>query len=72
MTGFEGEEILVSAQSDDALQRRLSTYRNAATVRFLHLEGVRFEVDDTLCFETLLAGGEPLTEDVAGADAPQS
>ena len=54
--GFDGEEILVCAQSDDALDRRLSTYTNAAMMRFLHIEGVRFEVNDDLCFETLLNG----------------
>ena len=58
VTGFDGEEVLVSAQSDDALDRRLSTYRNAAQVRFLHIEGVRIEINDDACFERLFAGGE--------------
>lgn len=63
--GFDGEEILVCAQSDDALDRRLSSYTNAAMMRFLHIEGVRFEIDDEICFETLLAGGElPPMEEV--------
>jgi hypothetical protein len=57
VSGFDGEEILVCAQSDDALDRRLSTYTNAAMMRFLHIEGVRFEVNDDVCFETLLNGG---------------
>ena len=40
VTGFDGEEILVSAQSNDARNRPLSSY-NFASVRFLHIEGVR-------------------------------
>ena len=58
ITGFDGDEILVSAQSDDAIDRPLSSYRNAVTQRFLHVEGVRVEINDDVCFETLLAGGE--------------
>ena len=58
VSGFDGEEILVCAQSDDALDRPLSSYTNAAERRFLHIEGVRIEIDDSRCFETLLAGGE--------------
>ena len=57
VTGFDGDEILVSAQSDDALDRPLSSYRNAASKRFLHIEGVRIEINDDLCYETLLMGG---------------
>ena len=52
-------EILVCAQSDDALDRPLSTYRNAASFRFLHINGVNIEINDDLCFETLLAGALP-------------
>ena len=57
VTGFDGDEILISAQSDNALDRPVSSYRNAVRNRYLHIEGVRFEVNDDLCFETLLAGG---------------
>ena len=57
ISGFTENDILVCAQSDDALDRRLSSYTNAAMMRFLHIEGVRFEIDDEICFETLLAGG---------------
>ncbi len=59
ITGFDGDEILVSAQSDDALDRPLSSYTAAVTKRFLHIVGVRIEINDDLCFETLLAGGAP-------------
>ena len=44
VTGFgNGGEILVSAQSNDALDRPLSTYTYAAS-RFLHVEGVRAQI----------------------------
>ena len=63
VTGFDGEEILVSAQSNDALDRPVSSYRNAVTKRYLHIEGVRFEVNDDLCFERLISGtAEPPEE----------
>ncbi len=55
VTGFDGDEILISAQSNDALDRPISTY-NFETARFLHIEGARFEVDDDRCYQSLLAG----------------
>ena len=55
--GFRSGDILVCAQSDDALDRPLSTYRNAANFRFLHVNGVNIEINDDFCFEALLAGG---------------
>ncbi|MBE6601637.1 MAG: amidase [Ruminococcaceae bacterium] len=62
--GFDGEEILVCAQSNDARNRPLSTYTNAAAFRFLHIDGVRIEINDDLCYQTLLNG--------APIDAPPS
>ena len=51
------EGILVAAHSDDALDRPLSSY-NYATARFLHIVGVRFEIEFTsgACFEDLISG----------------
>lgn len=49
------DEILVCAQSDDALDRPLSSY-NFADFRILHIDGVRFELNDDRCYQTLLAG----------------
>ena len=67
--GFDGDEILVCAQSDNARNRPLSTYRNAVMKRFLHVEGVRFDVNDDVCFQTLLNGGaqpeNPAAEEMA-------
>lgn len=68
VTGFDGDEILVSAHSDDALDRPLSDYPNAVGKRFLHINGVRIEIDDDNCFERLLEGNAapapmlPITE----------
>lgn len=56
--GFDGEEILVCAQSDNARNRPLSSYTNAVEYRFLHIDGVRIEINDDLCYQTLLAGEE--------------
>lgn len=55
ITGFEPRDILVSAHTDDAFDRRLSTYNYAAR-RFLHIEGVRVEVPDDICYRPLLDG----------------
>ncbi len=55
ITKVEGNEIFVAAHSDDALDRRLSTYRYAAA-RFLHIAGARVDVALPDCFPALLAG----------------
>ena len=57
VTGRQGNEILVSAQTNDALDRPLSSY-NYASARFLHIEGVRLDLNDDRCYRILLAGGE--------------
>ena len=56
VSGFDSGDILVSAQSNDALDRPLSTY-NYATARFLHVQGVNVELLDVQeYFENLLNG----------------
>ena len=56
VSGFENGDILVSAQSNDALDRPLSTY-TYATARFLHVQGVNIEVLDVQrYFDDLLNG----------------
>ena len=58
VSGFENGDILVSAQSNDALDRPLSSY-NYATARFLHVRGVNIEVLDVEnYFDNLLNGTE--------------
>ena len=41
IVGFDGEDILVSAQTDDAYRRPLSTY-TYDFARFIKIDGVRF------------------------------
>ena len=53
--GFEPNDILICAHTDDALNRRLSTY-NYTSLRFIHIDGVRVEVADDVCYEPLLQG----------------
>lgn len=55
ITGFEPDDILICAHSNDALNRRLSTYPYAS-LRYIHIEGVRIDLPDDTCFESLLAG----------------
>ena len=55
ITGYEPNNILVSAQSDDALDRRLTTYRFDG-IRFIHIDGVRMEIADDDCFTALNEG----------------
>ena len=55
LTGRREGELLVSAHTRDALDRPLSSYE-APRVRFLHLIGARFPVEDAACFEALLEG----------------
>ena len=55
ITGFVPNDILVSAHSNDALDRRLSLYQ-AEGARFIHIDGVRLSIDDDDCFEALNMG----------------
>ena len=55
ISGFTDTDVLVCAQSDDALDRPLSTY-NYAGIRILHIEGARIFLDTTAIFENLLNG----------------
>ena len=55
ITGFEPDDILICANSDDALNRRLSTY-NYASLRFIHIDGIAVEIPDDNCFDALLSG----------------
>lgn len=65
ITGFSPQGYLISAHSDDYLNRPLNTY-NYAIIRFLHIEGVRADVSEDVydtylrrpdCFSYLYSGG---------------
>lgn len=55
ITGFRGGRTLVSAHSNDALDKPLSEY-NFADLRYIHIEGVRIEIEDDTCFDGLISG----------------
>ncbi|MGM9683998.1 MAG: amidase domain-containing protein [Eubacteriales bacterium] len=55
VSGFDGTEILVSAHSNDVLDRPLSRY-SFSMVRAIHIEGARMEYDYTEIYENLLDG----------------
>lgn len=56
ITGFDGDEILVSAQSNDALDRPLSSYVAAAGKRYIHIIGAKIDLSSDDCFENLING----------------
>lgn len=56
VTGFTRQGYLVSAHSDDALNRPLATY-TYDQARYLHINGIREEVPDHEdCFKALING----------------
>ncbi len=56
ISGFSDGEILICAQSNDALDRPLSTYRYSVA-RFLHVEGINIEISDEIsAFSNLIDG----------------
>ncbi len=55
ITGFSGGQTLVSAHTNDALDKPLATY-NFTSLRYIHIEGVRIEVEDDSCFTDLIDG----------------
>lgn len=62
ITGFDGDVPLVSAQTNDVLDRPLSSY-NFSAARCLQIEGVRLDINDDRCYQVLLSGG--VTDDNA-------
>ena len=57
VVGFDGEDILVAAQTDNAYARPLSTY-DYDYARYIKILGVRLESPDTTdaCFDRVMAG----------------
>ena len=55
ITGFSEGKTLVSAHTNDALNKPLSEY-NYASLRYIHIEGIRIEVADDNCFSDLIEG----------------
>ncbi len=57
ISGFSEGDILVSAHSNDALDRPLSTYPYYS-LRILHVLGARLEIDTMGSFQQLIGGEE--------------
>lgn len=57
VVGFDGEDILVAAQTDNAYARPLSTY-NYDYARYIKILGVRLEIPESTdsCFERVMQG----------------
>lgn len=56
VVGREGEDYLLAAQSDNAFNRPLSSYRYEFA-RYIHIDGVRVRLPDSAdCFEALYEG----------------
>ena len=57
VVGYDGEDILVAAQTDNAYARPLSTYDYDYS-RFIKILGIRFEMPESYaCFDELMADG---------------
>lgn len=69
VVGFDGEDTLVAAQTDDAYGRPLSTYTNDYA-RYIKILGVRFEMaDNYACYERIM---NPPASGEAPPEAPQA
>lgn len=55
ITDLSDSEVFVSAHTNDALDRPLSSY-DYAGIRVLHIEGALLSLEDTAAFQRLLAG----------------
>jgi len=55
ISGFTDTDVLICAQSDDALDRPLSTY-DYASLRVIHVLGARLSLDSDATFRNLLEG----------------
>ncbi len=71
VVGFDGDDILVSAQTDDAYERPLSSYTNDYE-RYIKIEGVRFEMPDNYaCYERILNPDSAPVEEGGTEGAPE-
>ena len=63
ISGFTDDDILICAHSDDALDRKISTY-NYATLRVLHIERAIAEIGTESFFDRLLNGERVISENI--------
>ena len=55
VTTVTPDDFLVSAHTNDALNRPLSSY-SFHQIRFIHIDGVRTEIPDDTCYQNLIDG----------------
>ncbi len=55
ISGFDNGETLVCAHTNDALDRPLSSYPYTS-LRYIHIEAVRIDIEDISCYDDLLNG----------------
>ena len=55
ISGFSNGDVLICAQSNDALDRPLSSYSYAG-LRVIHIEGARFDLDTDTSFRKIIDG----------------
>ena len=55
ISGFSEGQTLVCAHTNDALDKPLSTY-NFSSLRYIHIEGIRLNIMDDICFSDLIEG----------------
>jgi hypothetical protein len=55
ISGFSEGQTLVCAHTNDALDKPLSSY-NFSSLRYIHIEGARLEIEDNSCYTDLLEG----------------
>lgn len=68
VTGFERKGYLVSAHSDDAYNRRLSSY-SYQRIRYIHILGARLSYRECECYQPLYEGSELI---ICGDILPES
>lgn len=70
IVGYEGDDPLVAAQTDNAYRRPLSSYTYDYS-RFLKIEGIRIDIPDPYDCYTDVLGGRRLRPDTGEAPTPE-
>ena len=72
IVGYDGDDPLVAAQTDDAFERPLSTYTYDFS-RFIKIEGARINIPDMPdCYADVLAGVRPMSGEDMPAAPPEA
>ncbi len=72
IVGYDGDDPLVAAQTDDAFERPLSTYTYDFS-RFIKIEGARINIPDMPdCYADVLAGIRPMSSENMPTTPPEA